>query len=81
MTNYEATGCKILVYVELYLARSYYINQKIVVMNWYGFFGHEYRFFDATVSCLIALNTLKSQNNLGLCLQKAHQGSVPDPKL
>ena len=49
-------------------------------MNWYNFLGHEYSFFNATVR-LNALKTLKSQNNLGFCLQKAHQGSVPDPKL
>ena len=49
-------------------------------MNWYSFLGHEYSFFNATVR-LNALKTLKSQNNLGLCPQKAHQGSAPEPKL
>ena len=49
-------------------------------MNWYNFLGHEYGFFNATV-CLNALKTWESQNNLSLCLQKACQGSAPDPRL
>ena len=49
-------------------------------MNWCSFLGHEYNFFNGTV-CLNALKTLKSQNNLGLYPQKAHQGSPPGSKL
>ena len=36
-------------------------------MNCYSFLGHEYIFFNAIVSCLIALMTLKSQKCLSLC--------------
>ena len=53
---------------------------KRVVMNWCSFSGHEYSFFNATVR-LKALKTLKNQNNLGLCPQKAHQGFLAGPKL
>ena len=35
--------------------------------------------FNGIVSHLIALKTLKSQKELGLCPLKPHQGSVPDP--
>ena len=53
---------------------------KRVIMNWCSFLGHEYSFFNATV-ILNALKTLKNQNNLGLCPQKAHQGFPAGPKL
>ena len=56
-------------------------KNKRMVMNWYSFLRHEYSFFNATVSRLITLKTLKSQKKLGLGPQKAHQGSALDPKL
>ena len=36
-------------------------------MNWCNFLGHEYGFSNAIVSCLIALEALKSQKYLGFC--------------
>ena len=44
-----------------------------LVVKCYSFLGHEYSFFYAIVSCLIAFKILKSQN---FWLQKAHQGSA-----
>ena len=69
----KATGCEILLYVVLYSARK-----NRLVMTSYSFLGHEYCFFNAIVSGLIALNTLKSQKK-GLCPLKPHQGSTLDP--
>ena len=36
--------------------------KKRVVMNWCSFLSYEYSFFNATVSQLITLKTLKSEN-------------------
>ena len=52
----KATGCGILLYVVLYSARK-----NMLVMTSYSFVDHDYCFFNAIVSGLIALNTLKSQ--------------------
>ena len=40
----KATGCEILLYVVLYLRRSWCISQKKkrLYINWYNFLGHEY---------------------------------------
>ena len=50
-------------------------------MNWCIFLGHECSIFDAIANHLIALKILKNQKLAGLCPQKLHQDSAPDPKL
>ena len=56
------------------LARSWYISQEEQAgYDWYNFLGHEYSFFNAIVSHLITLKSLKNQKYLphesspGLC--------------
>ena len=78
----KTTKCEIFLCVVLYSARSWQISQEKQV-------GDELvlllrpliQFFNAIVSCLISIKTIKSQKCLGLCPLKVHQGSVPDPKL
>ena len=48
------------------------LAKKRVVMNWYSFLGHEYSFFNAIVSRLIAL-TLIWGGGINLPLSKTHQ--------
>ena len=57
------------------------LGKNRLVMNWCNFLGHEYGFSNAIVSCLIALEALKSQKYLGFCPLKSHQCFTTYPKL
>ena len=50
-------------------------------MNCYSFIGHEYSFFNAIVSRLIALNILKSQNYLDLLAAEYPPGVLQSQSL
>ena len=58
-----------------------FVKKNKLVMNWHIFLGHEYSIYNAIVTHLIALNTLKNQKFVGLCPHKLNQGSAPDLKL
>ena len=71
--NANATECESLLYVVLCLARK-----NRLVMNKCNFLDHEYSFFNAIVSGLMALNTLKI---FGPCLPETTPGFWSRPQL
>ena len=80
----KANEREIHVYLVLHSTRSGVLARKNSwVMNWNSFLDHEYSFFNAIGSRLIALKISKNQilGNFVPCPLKAHQGSAPDPKL
>ena len=55
-------------------------KNKRMVMNWYSFLRHEYSFFNATVSRLITLKTLKSQKKIRSWPPESPPGLCPRPQ-